>query len=81
MTKAEALSTPTSCLNKAGFDEPVFVLRAKDPLAPAVVEVWASMAEAAEMHEAEKISMARTEADEMREWRRRNYAAPMPPEK
>ncbi|MDZ7735921.1 MAG: hypothetical protein U5P41_07330 [Gammaproteobacteria bacterium] len=36
-TKSEAINNPGSCLNKAAADEPVFVLRAKDPLAAAIV--------------------------------------------
>ena len=32
------------CWEKAADDEPVFVLRAQDELAPAVIEFWASMA-------------------------------------
>ena len=30
-----------ACLNKVADDEPIFVLRAKDALAPVVVEWWA----------------------------------------
>lgn len=40
-TKAEVLADPNSCLNKAGDDEPIFVLRANDPLAPEAIEKWA----------------------------------------
>ena len=31
------------CYAKAGDDEPIFVLRANDPLAPALVELWAAI--------------------------------------
>lgn len=43
MTKTELLQDPDSCLNKAAPDEPLFVLRANDPIAPYIVEHWASM--------------------------------------
>lgn len=41
-TKAQEIRNPDSCLNKAAFDEPVFVLRANDPVAAHVVEYWAA---------------------------------------
>lgn len=31
------------CLQKAGDDEPIFVLRAQDKLAPGIVRLWAAM--------------------------------------
>lgn len=34
-----------TCLRKAADEEPIFVLRAQDRLAPAVVERWAELAE------------------------------------
>lgn len=40
-TKAETIRDPNSCLNRAEFDEPVFVLRANDPVAAFIVEKWA----------------------------------------
>lgn len=42
MIKREELLKPTSCLNKALADEPIFVLRAHDKLAPAIVRQWAA---------------------------------------
>ena len=38
-TKQEVIDSEDSCLNKADSDEPVFVLRASDPLAPMVVRM------------------------------------------
>jgi hypothetical protein len=32
------------CLDKVGDDEPIFVLRAQDKLAPALVKLWVAMA-------------------------------------
>lgn len=42
MTKSQEISDPNSCINKAEDDEPVFVLRANDPLMPKVVQFWAN---------------------------------------
>jgi hypothetical protein len=41
MNKAHELLSPTSCFNRAAPDEPIFVLRANDPLAPDIVREWA----------------------------------------
>ncbi len=51
MKKIDEISDPSSCINKADNDEPVFVLRANDPLAPAVVDYWANQAEGSKIHE------------------------------
>ena len=40
MLKREELSRPDSCLNKAGDDELIFVLRAKEPAAVYAVRAW-----------------------------------------
>jgi hypothetical protein len=42
LTKREEIDNPNSCLNKAADDEPVFVIRAKDSLAPVIVRRWAA---------------------------------------
>lgn len=34
---------PESCLNRAAADEPVFVLRAKDLCAPAIISMWCAL--------------------------------------
>lgn len=39
--KRDEIANPNSCLNKAADDEPIFVLRANDPIAAAVVRTWA----------------------------------------
>lgn len=41
MIKLDELHRGNSCLNKAADDEPLFVLRANDPLAPDLVRKWA----------------------------------------
>lgn len=40
-TKLQELNDPNSCLNRAQADEPLFVLRGNDPLAPGQVRGWA----------------------------------------
>ena len=62
-TRKENLENPDSCLMKAAPDEPIFVLRAQDSLAPGVVRDWASKAriigvDAAKVEEAEKCAAA-----------------------
>ncbi len=71
MIKAQEMAMPTSCLNKAQSDEPVFVLRAKDPLAADIVRVWAMMAHRSP-HEMWKIKEARELANQMDIWRATN---------
>ena len=68
MIKHLELSTPTSCLNQAAPDEPVFVLRAKDPLAARVVRIWATLTEGG-FHERRRVRTARQLADQMDAWR------------
>lgn len=53
------------CYAKLADDEPYFVLRAKDPHAPALVELWASL-RAAEFGHYDKLDEARRCADAMR---------------
>ena len=55
------------CYEAADPDEPMFVLLARDPLAPALVELWATLRE----HYAgnpSKVAEARECAKAMREW-------------
>lgn len=40
MIKKDELANPQSCLNKAADDEPIFVLRAKDPAAVNTILHW-----------------------------------------
>lgn len=67
MQKNQELATPSSCLNKAADDEPIFVLRANDPIAPAVVRFWAAMAEG--VHEEVKRREAWKLAEQMGRWK------------
>ena len=66
MIKRDELKDPQSCLNKAAPDEPVFVLRARDPVAAQTVRHWATMAHG--IHEVEKVESAFRAADLMEKW-------------
>jgi hypothetical protein len=61
-----------SCLAKIKPEEPIFVLRAQDKLAPALVEDWADRA-ATHGCSAEKVAEARTTAAAMRDWPTKKY--------
>lgn len=81
MLKFLELRSPTSCLNKASNEEPVFVLRAKDSMAPQTVRLWASMSHG--IHEEDKVDEAFKCAAHMEEWRKQNVPETdrtMPPE-
>ncbi len=66
MTKDETLADANSCFCKAQPDEPIFVLRAKDPLFAPTLRFWAARADS--VHEPEKIASARAIADEGVAW-------------
>jgi hypothetical protein len=69
MTKEENLEQPASCLNKAAPDEPIFVIRAKDPIGAWIVREWAYRAGV--IHGAEKSGDAYAVAHAMEAWRAR----------
>lgn len=71
MIKNQELLDPKSCLNKAAPDEPIFVLRAKDKLAPQTIRHWATMSFG--VHEKEKIADAELLATSMEDWQKRNF--------
>jgi hypothetical protein len=56
-----------TCLRNAADDEPIFVLRAHDQVAPACVRHWAALAEALRAP-ADKVAEARALADAMKAW-------------
>jgi len=62
-----------SCLTKAKDDEPIFVLRASDVLAPSAVRDWAACAESLGVSAA-KVREARALADRMVVWQEINGA-------
>lgn len=59
------------CYAKLAEDEPYFVLRAKDPHAPALVELWAALREAECGHNV-KVAEARLCAVAMLRWFKAN---------
>jgi len=67
MLKKDELSNPNSCINKAADDEPVFVLRSSDILAPEVVRRWARLARSRDVTPA-KVEEAFNLADQMDRW-------------
>lgn len=67
-TKKEGVSS----LEKAGDDEPVFVLRAQDMLAPELVREWVFRARINGVPE-EKVAEARRIADAMEDWQVANH--------
>lgn len=71
MLKKDELASPTSCLNKAADDEPIFVLRASDVLAPDVVRLWAGRAWQAGTPQA-KVDEAYGLASQMQAWQATN---------
>jgi len=64
----------------AGPDEPIFVLRAHDPLAPEVVKAWASMARDSKIVPTWKSSAADRVANDMQAWKAANPDPDFPPE-
>jgi hypothetical protein len=70
----EGLALGESCLSRAAGDEPLFVLRAKDPAAATIVRMWAQLALSFAMHEPEKIWDAINLADRMVAWRNAHFA-------
>ncbi len=66
MIKRDELSNPESCINRAEDDEPLFVIRGKDPIAVSVVRFWCDHAE--RDHEHEKIVEAEAIAQEMADY-------------
>lgn len=68
MLKKDEWDSESSCWNKAASDEPVFVLRANDPVASMVIRHWAQLAFGT--HKSDKIAEARRCANAMDAWRR-----------
>lgn len=83
MIKSHELSSPKSCLNRAQDDEPLFVLRANDELAPGIVHEWAEKYRWRKSHtldgklmtlsreQLDKYKYAHELADEMSKWKAR----------
>ena len=67
------------CYHNAAPDEPMFVLLARDPLAPILVELWASLRQHA-VGNPSKVAEARDCAKAMRDWKRQVVPAPKEPQ-
>lgn len=68
MLKHLEITDPNSCLNSAAEDEPVFTLRAHDPLAAEVVGFWVYLSEVNKQHLG-RLEEARSLAAAMNAWR------------
>lgn len=66
MNKSQELLYQNSCLNKAQAHEPVFVLRANDPVAAQTIRHWATMS--ANVHCEDKIEGAMQIANDFDGW-------------
>lgn len=73
MKKQDEISNPDSCLNKAGDDEIIFVLRAHDRAAPFAVRFWITQARARGAPQA-KLDAAQEIVNEMEAWQAVNGA-------
>lgn len=77
MLRSKEIQSQSSCLNKASDDEPIFVLRANDELAPDIVMKWAFAYRAAKIegsgemtqHQMDKYEEAIELAGLMRKWK------------
>jgi hypothetical protein len=67
-----ATKSTDTCLQKAAEDEPIFVLRAQDRLAPTIVRDWATLARDHGCAPA-KVQEAFRLADQMEQWPTRKY--------
>jgi hypothetical protein len=67
---------PNSCYAKAAPDEPMFVLLARDPMAPDLVREWVLRRTLA--GDTQKIVEALACADAMEQWRLANQPEPKP---
>lgn len=76
MKKRNEIDNIESCLNKADEDEPLFVLRANDELAPDIVREWARMYDRQKRDEGMSPTQHRKHeealqiADAMEDWKR-----------
>lgn len=77
-TKRHNLDDPKSCLNKAADNEPIFVLRANDPVASKVVRIWASLSESMKTQPREKCCAAWQVAVAMEAWLDERTPLPVP---
>jgi hypothetical protein len=72
-SELELLRRGEGCLGRAALDEPIFILRAKDPAAALVVRIWCQIAEGQGLHEHSKITEAMELAVQMEAWRNAHF--------
>lgn len=62
------------CYDKAELDEPMFVLLARDPLAPILVRLWIDLRSrgAFGFQKADKLNEAQSCAEDMEDWYEQN---------
>jgi hypothetical protein len=77
MRELELASVGQGCLGKADDDEPVFILRAQDKLAPILVSLWVDLA-AAHGAPADKVREAARLIGLMTNWQERTGRAKWP---
>lgn len=80
-TKAQEmtnLTTGAGCLGKAALDEPLFILRAQDALAPDLVRRWARLAASVLGPDHAKVREAEKLANDMEVWQDKTGRAKMP---
>jgi hypothetical protein len=72
MIKRKEVSDPTSCLNRATDDEPVFVLLGRDVSAPTTIKYWIAdrISQGKNVRSDPEIRDAELMADYMEGWRR-----------
>ena len=70
--KRDEIADPNSCLNRAADDEPIFVLRGKDPLFAKIVEEWAARSALAGLHD-DRFREAFRYAQWARIWRKEHF--------
>ncbi|HZF19463.1 MAG TPA: hypothetical protein VE008_07130 [Burkholderiales bacterium] len=75
--KRDEIADPNSCLNRATDEEPIFVLRGKDPLFAKIVEEWAARALLAGLHD-DKVRAAFRFAQFARGWRKEHFPQDVP---
>lgn len=75
--REETAPGAAGCWAKAGADEPLFILRAQDRFAPALVRRWADQAEASGVSPS-KVHEARSLAARMEAWARDHGGAKVP---
>lgn len=77
MRKCDEQAITTSTWNKVANDEPVFILRAQDQLAPCIVRAWADTAALAGVAPS-KVAQARSLANQMELWQQERKRCKLP---